>query len=515
MFKLFDLLTSIPRRLFQGLLLAFLVVAVPVRALYYQVRLWFGTDVYTAPDASGNFDVVCFSHVPWSHIWQRNHHTMTRLAKGRKVIYFQTTSIAYMHWFVRHWPHSREEFENSWPGLTLRYPLLFPGQSRVGLIRMINRWLLLTEKRWLIKEQGLQNVVLWFYYPSCAYVLDKFKPAAVVYDIQDEYTAFEWSPRDIAQNERYLLDRADIIFGGTHALYERKKEGFRGEAYFYPCAVEFSHFFSAAPAFSDEYFAKHPEVSAEARETLLRITREFHASGEEYGTVSVPDAKLAGATDSNDGYAKARVSSRYQGGAANYLAEPAELAKYRRPRLLYVGLIDKRIDPDLLAHLGQAHPDWEIIMVGPVDDRLFDQASVEQAAPNVRFVGSVKYRWLPNFLAYCDVYLMPWKVNDLTRHINPTKTLEYMAAGRPVVSIALPDLVNLFSDSVNLAETPEQFVAECEAALAGQRWDKVANGMERAWGFAWNAVVQEMVDHVQVAVDRNLGIARANSNQGE
>ncbi|MGT5494252.1 hypothetical protein ACRWC8_24465, partial [Escherichia coli] len=89
----------------------------------------------------------CFSHVPWSHIWQRNHHTMTRLAKNRKVIYMQTATIAYMHWFVRHWPHSKKEFTNSFPGVTLIYPLMFPGQSRLPFVDAINRWLLVTHMR--------------------------------------------------------------------------------------------------------------------------------------------------------------------------------------------------------------------------------------------------------------------------------------------------------------------------------------------------------------------------------
>lgn len=501
MFKPFLVLLALPRYFMQALLLAYLVVALPLRALYYQVRL-LGVPASPRDLASDEFDVICFSHVPWSHIWQRNHHTMTRLAQNRKVIYLQTTSIAYIHWFIRHWPHALHEYKNTFPGVTLAYPLMYPGQSKLPLVGMLNRWFVVTQMRWLEHQHELKNVVLWFYYPACVDVLDKYKPVATVYDIQDEYTAFNWSPPDIARREQKLIDRADIIFAGTHALYETKTKNFNGKAWFYPCAVEFSHFYAAAPTFDDAFFAAHPEITREDADRIRAIARTFTESGETYGTLSaLHNAPAAASTLAAGGPVGVSPELLKSAGRGATVAEAEAIRNLRRPRLVYVGLIDKRIDPDLLAYLGQSHPEWEIVMVGPVDERLFDHHSVMQAAPNVHFVGSAKYHLLPTFLAYCDVYLMPWKVNDLTRHINPTKTLEYMAAARPVVSISLPDLENLFSDSVNLATTPEEFVRECEAALAGQRWHKVAVGLERAWSFAWNTVVNEMEDHVKGVIN--------------
>lgn len=508
MFKPFQFFMLLPLYLFQAVLLVYLVLAVPLRALYRQILLT-GKPMSPRDPADPYFDVICFSHVPWSHIWQRNHHTMTRLARNRKVVYFQTTSIAYIHWFIRHWPHAYTEFNSSFPGVKLVYPLLFPGQSRLPLIGALNRWLVKTEIRWYEHQMGLRNTVLWFYYPAVANVLDSYEPSAVVYDIQDEYTAFDWSPPDIAEREKYLVERADVIFAGTHALYERKTTQFTGSAFFYPCAVEFSHFYAAAPEFNDEFFQGHPEIPEEARHTIRRIDQAFRDSGETYGTVSRPSPEAVAALEGKTSgrYQQARVSSKYleQSTGRIHFREPDDLRSLGRPRLVYVGLIDKRIDPDLLAHLGQAHPEWEIVMIGPVDEKLFSQQSVEQAAPNVIFLGSKKYHELPQYLAHCDIYLMPWIVNELTLHINPTKTLEYMAAARPVVSVSLPDLENLFSDSVNLATTPDEFVEQCRAAIAGERWDKVAVGLERAWAFAWNSVVQEMESHVSEAITSKGG----------
>lgn len=506
-FKIFDIYPYVSHHVRRSFVYLYLLIAVPARAAYWWLRLLFIKEAPPSGDPH-EFDVICFSHVPWSHIWQRNHHTMTRLAKARQVVYFQTTSISYIHWFMRNWPHARWEFANTFPGLTLVYPLLYPGQSRVRVLSLINRWLISTHVRWVQHTMGLRNTVFWFYYPAAAHVLESVKPAAVVYDIQDEYSAFEWSPRDITAREQYLLRRADIIFAGTHALYETKRSGFAGKAFFYPCAVEFSHFFSAAPIFNDTFFESNPHITDAARGTILRIANAFAASGQAFGTVSVPEAKEVPVTSSKGAVQRATVSAKYKEKAshARHLNEPVEIARLGHPRLLYVGLIDNRIDPDLLAHMGQAHPEWEILMLGPVDHRVFDQQSVEMAAPNVRFLGPALYRWLPNFMAHSDVYLMPWKVNKLTLHINPTKTLEYMAAARPVVSISLPDLQNLFADSVNLATTYEGFVAECEAALDGKRWDKVAAGLQRAWSFAWETVVQEMEQHVTDTLREKTGL---------
>jgi glycosyltransferase involved in cell wall biosynthesis len=492
-------LGKIPRMIFNVLLTIYLMVAVVIRTAWFQWQNSRMPAPERDPSDSQHFDVICFSHVPWTHIWQRNHHTMARVARNHKVLYVQTTSIAYIHWFVKLWPKSLKEYQTWYPDVTLLYPILFPGQSKIPLVGVINRWILSTEIKWHERKMGMRNTVLWFYYPAAVNVLEKFDPAAIVYDIQDEYTAFNWSPPDISQRERDLLAQADIIFGGTYALYEQKKIGFRGRAYFYPCAVEFGHYFNAAPV---DYLnglleSDLPEndkselrqvlesAKSESLETISRDVHQFQNHGE-----AMP----------ND--ITKTVSEKYLKNAnvAPRLQEPARFKNFGRPRLVYVGLIDKRIDGDLLCHIAQAEPDWEIIMVGPVDVRLFNQQAVERAAPNIHFVGSVPYARLPQFLAFADVYLMPWKVNELTRHINPTKTLEYMAAGRPIVSIALPDLERLFTDSVALARTCDEFLKACRDALAGRMAGNVIKGLARAQSFSWDRIVAEMEGHVMGAI---------------
>ena len=134
-----------------------------------------------------------------------------------------------------------------------------------------------------------------------------------------------------------------------------------------------------------------------------------------------------------------------------------------RPRLGFFGVIDERIDLGLLARLADAEPAWQIVMVGPVV-RIDPQRC--RCAPNIHWLGQQPYDVLPQLVAGWDVCLMPFALNDATRFISPTKTLEYMAAGKPVVSTALHDVHALFGDIVTIADDGDAFIEGCRDALA-------------------------------------------------
>lgn len=132
------------------------------------------------------------------------------------------------------------------------------------------------------------------------------------------------------------------------------------------------------------------------------------------------------------------------------------------PRLGYFGVIDERVDLDLVAALADAHADWQVVMVGPVVK--IDPASLPRRA-NIHWLGQRDYAELPELVAGWDVCLMPFALNESTRFISPTKTLEYLAAGRPVVSTPIRDVVVPYAGIVAIADTPQAFVAACENAL--------------------------------------------------
>ena len=157
----------------------------------------------------------------------------------------------------------------------------------------------------------------------------------------------------------------------------------------------------------------------------------------------------------------------------------------------YVGVIDERLDLDLVCELAAALPDWRICMVGPVVK--IDPSAVPRAR-NLTYPGPAKYGDLPKVMAGFDVALMPFALNEATRSISPTKTLEYLAAGLPVVSTRVPDVVADFSELVDLQDDAIGFAAACrrvaehcpharaikaKPTMQWHHWDTIAERMER------------------------------------
>src|SRR5829696_6471209 len=132
------------------------------------------------------------------------------------------------------------------------------------------------------------------------------------------------------------------------------------------------------------------------------------------------------------------VDTAHFAAARASLPAPDDQAEIPAPRLGYYGVIDERLDLDLLAGIADARPEWRLVMVGPIVK--IDPASLPQRS-NIHYLGAKDYADLPAYAAGWDVALMPFALNASTRFISPTKTLEYLAAGKPVVSTPIADVV--------------------------------------------------------------------------
>jgi UDP-galactopyranose mutase len=148
--------------------------------------------------------------------------------------------------------------------------------------------------------------------------------------------------------------------------------------------------------------------------------------------------------------------------------EPADQAPLPWPRLGFYGVVDERMDLELLDKLAEARPDWSIVILGPVV-----KISPEDLPrrPNLHYLGGKPYEDLPKYLAGWDVALMPFAINESTRFISPTKTPEYLAGGRPVVSTPIVDVARHYGDleAVKIAASADEFIAACDQALALSR----------------------------------------------
>ena len=144
--------------------------------------------------------------------------------------------------------------------------------------------------------------------------------------------------------------------------------------------------------------------------------------------------------------------------------DPADQEDLPRPRLGFYGVIDERFDTELLDKVAAMRPDWSFVMVGPVVKIAPEDLPKR---PNIHYLGGKTYDQLPSYLAGWDVALMPFAMNESTQFISPTKTPEYLAGGRPVVSTPIKDVVRTYGEleGVKIASTPEEFVAACEDAL--------------------------------------------------
>ena len=171
------------------------------------------------------------------------------------------------------------------------------------------------------------------------------------------------------------------------------------------------------------------------------------------------------------------------------LEVPREIASLKRPVVGYYGVIDERIDYELLRVLASSLAEVELVMVGPIVK--VDPAELPQAE-NIRWLGQRQYAELPAHVKGFDVCLMPFALNDATEYINPTKTLEYMAAGKPIVSTAISDVVHNFTPVVAVAHSPVEFVAAVRSAIERPSAELIARGLEQARANSWESIVARM-----------------------
>jgi UDP-galactopyranose mutase len=179
-------------------------------------------------------------------------------------------------------------------------------------------------------------------------------------------------------------------------------------------------------------------------------------------------------------------------GLAPHLRDADEQAALPHPRLGFYGVIDERMDLGILEALATSHPEWQIVLVGPVVK--IDEASLPRH-PNLHYVGQRAYGDLPAFLSGWDLCLIPFARNQATRYLSPTKSLEYMAADRPIVSTPIQDVADLYRDIVFLGDGPEAFVRACERALdmpAKERADRRARARQVLRNTSWDETAKKM-----------------------
>jgi beta-glucosidase/6-phospho-beta-glucosidase/beta-galactosidase len=187
---------------------------------------------------------------------------------------------------------------------------------------------------------------------------------------------------------------------------------------------------------------------------------------------------------------------------------PPDLAFVPKPVLGYFGVVDERLDYELIARLAEADSDWSVVMIGPLAK--VDPAELPRRE-RLFWLGRREYAQLPLYAGVFDLCLMPFVLNESTEFINPTKALEYMATGRPIVSTAVPDVVSNFNSVVKIGRSHEQFLELCRQEIKCPDRQSVARGLEMAAENQWESVISKLEGHLEEALQRT----RPSANRGK
>jgi UDP-galactopyranose mutase len=208
------------------------------------------------------------------------------------------------------------------------------------------------------------------------------------------------------------------------------------------------------------------------------------------------------------------VDVTHFGQARRETEEPADQAVIPHPRLGFFGVIDERFDVPLLAGLADLRPEWQFVIIGPVVK--IDPASLPKA-PNVHYLGGKQYAELPAYIAGWDVAMLLFARNESTKYISPTKTPEYLAAGRPVVSTSITDVITPYADQglVKIADTPEAFVSAAEELMEGDAEARQIRADAFLSTMSWDKTWRQMSDLIRASACANSQSALSSGDTGE
>lgn len=176
---------------------------------------------------------------------------------------------------------------------------------------------------------------------------------------------------------------------------------------------------------------------------------------------------------------------------------PADIADLPKPVYGYFGVVDERLDYELIERLAAHNPTASVAIVGPVVK--VDPAALPHAH-NIHWLGKREYDVLPNYVKGFDVCLMPFALNEATEFINPTKTLEYMAARKPIVSTAVADVVRSFTPIVRIGKSTAEFITLAGRVARNPDLVLLAEGLRKAQGASWETIVGSMQTLIAAAI---------------
>jgi len=187
--------------------------------------------------------------------------------------------------------------------------------------------------------------------------------------------------------------------------------------------------------------------------------------------------------------------------ARTYKKAPKDQIDISRPRIGFFGVIDERFDIDLIREMAEKRPNWQFILIGPVVK--IDPALLPREE-NIHYKGSKTYLELPEYLSGWDIALIPFLLNESTQFISPTKTPEYLAAGIPVISTPIKDVIRPYGEKelVRIASTPTEFIAAIEEELIKPKENWLMKVDEFLMLNSWDLTCSKMLHEIETSFAR-------------
>ena len=302
------------------------------------------------------------------------------------------------------------------------------------------------------------------------------KVTIIVPQLQDEHHRPDVNVRIQELLEKFFQDEniSNYLFWYYTPMALKFTSEFSPSLVVYDCMDELSAFKSASPELKmmEQELMTKADVVFAGGQSLYEVKKKSH-----------PRTFLFPSSIDKNHFEQAR-SIKF---------DPPDQDSIPHPRIGFFGVIDERLDIDLLEHVARLRPNWNFIMIGPVVK--IDPATLPNFH-NIHYLGGKTYQDLPKYLAGWDVAMIPFAHNESTRFISPTKTPEYLAAGKPVVSTPIIDVIRPYGNKglVRIAGTADEFVRVTEEEL--HRADKL-EWQERVDDFlsqsSWNKTWGEMM----------------------
>jgi glycosyltransferase involved in cell wall biosynthesis len=389
--------------------------------------------------------ILCFAPDPWNDIWRNRHQIMSRLARQNLVVYVEP----------------RPYLRDVWAGM--RRGAVRLSQVRSRLRKVMDGLYVYTPPLWapISGREPLASLTRW---------------------------AREWNlkaaMRRVGAGQPILWlvrpDQADLPgrFGEKMCVYQ--------------IVDEYSGYGGLTPARRQAVLERERVLIERADLVIVTSPALLQSKGQHNpNTHLVPNA----------------VDYEAFSRALDDPTLPADLDALPKPRVGYVGALNDKVDFALLGNLARSRRDWSLVLVGPWAVREDADAFAVREEPNAYYLGKKDVASVPHYIKGLDICLMPYKLNEWTRNVDPLKLYEYLAAGRPVVSTAIP-AVRPFSDWVFIAEDPEQFLRAVEAEWAQDSAAARDARRVEASRHSWDARVELISDHLVAFLQRIPGERR-------